>query len=613
MKGIMSGLAPMNMKKGGFPDLTGDGKVTQADILKGRGVEGFAEGGNPRFLSREGFLSLRDDPERLNVRDITDFIFDPTDPLDIAAAGAAATGLGIPAALGMKGLSTARKVKKGLGSLAKMIPATMIAREGIDILSDPIDYGKEILELVASAPDAGGVVGEIASSLAQYPKETAETIYQVVREESGYPIAEKANGGIMKLADGSDIGILPESAKTPTGKKKKAVVTVLDIMEEVAEKLPTKKAATAKPKAKPKPKKKTQAEKNREKMQAENQKKIQEAEKKRLAEARKAESERAAASTQRSQEAIDKADDVKKAAQTPKAADDVIPEGGNVDTRNIFQKINPYTSLNVLNPATKAKGTKTVAGLTAAASFMLGGKDSKEDQPLDASGDDGTFVTGDPVITSDGTKLPPVTDNSLAYYMKQDLAGKGFEFDPQTQTFTGDKKPSFFDYVKSLPAGYMEKVGDDPDYAKKMMAGFLNMMKPVEGYVPINPAVAFGEGYLGEETRQAEMLPADARLLEYFKKNPKALQDMLSLEKARSGVIGDYERKKADEQAEGIKRDLIAKNPNYTVDDYQNLNVFYKDPSTGQPIGPIDGTVLMSLQDRGLGFFANEFYLEPRK
>lgn len=29
---------PMKMAKGGFPDLTGDGKVTQADILKGRGV-----------------------------------------------------------------------------------------------------------------------------------------------------------------------------------------------------------------------------------------------------------------------------------------------------------------------------------------------------------------------------------------------------------------------------------------------------------------------------------------------------------------------------------------------------------------------------------------------
>jgi hypothetical protein len=27
-----------------FPDLTGDGKVTQADILKGRGVKGFKDG-----------------------------------------------------------------------------------------------------------------------------------------------------------------------------------------------------------------------------------------------------------------------------------------------------------------------------------------------------------------------------------------------------------------------------------------------------------------------------------------------------------------------------------------------------------------------------------------
>jgi len=33
----------MDKKKKSFPDLTGDGKVTQADILKGRGV--FATGG----------------------------------------------------------------------------------------------------------------------------------------------------------------------------------------------------------------------------------------------------------------------------------------------------------------------------------------------------------------------------------------------------------------------------------------------------------------------------------------------------------------------------------------------------------------------------------------
>jgi hypothetical protein len=33
------------MGGGNFPDLTGDGKVTQKDILKGRGVSGFGYGG----------------------------------------------------------------------------------------------------------------------------------------------------------------------------------------------------------------------------------------------------------------------------------------------------------------------------------------------------------------------------------------------------------------------------------------------------------------------------------------------------------------------------------------------------------------------------------------
>jgi hypothetical protein len=39
--------APRFLEKGGaaFPDLTGDGKVTRADILKGRGVKGFKGGG----------------------------------------------------------------------------------------------------------------------------------------------------------------------------------------------------------------------------------------------------------------------------------------------------------------------------------------------------------------------------------------------------------------------------------------------------------------------------------------------------------------------------------------------------------------------------------------
>ena len=46
MKSLKSKRA-IGMKKGGaaFPDLTGDGKVTKKDILKGRGVKGFKDGG----------------------------------------------------------------------------------------------------------------------------------------------------------------------------------------------------------------------------------------------------------------------------------------------------------------------------------------------------------------------------------------------------------------------------------------------------------------------------------------------------------------------------------------------------------------------------------------
>jgi len=46
--GAMGGKKKMapGMKKGGkFPDLTGDGKVTKKDVLKGRGVPGFKKGG----------------------------------------------------------------------------------------------------------------------------------------------------------------------------------------------------------------------------------------------------------------------------------------------------------------------------------------------------------------------------------------------------------------------------------------------------------------------------------------------------------------------------------------------------------------------------------------
>jgi len=47
---------PRGMNKGGaaFPDLTGDGKVTKKDILRGRGVKGFKNGGKVRGYGEGG-------------------------------------------------------------------------------------------------------------------------------------------------------------------------------------------------------------------------------------------------------------------------------------------------------------------------------------------------------------------------------------------------------------------------------------------------------------------------------------------------------------------------------------------------------------------------------
>lgn len=53
MKAKMGGV--MKYKAGGkFPDLTGDGKVTQADVLKGRGVKAAKMGGKMKAYKNGG-------------------------------------------------------------------------------------------------------------------------------------------------------------------------------------------------------------------------------------------------------------------------------------------------------------------------------------------------------------------------------------------------------------------------------------------------------------------------------------------------------------------------------------------------------------------------------
>ena len=48
-----------------FPDLTGDGKVTKKDILKGRGVPGFGRGG-VMCSPRKEMAGAKEMPKRNN-------------------------------------------------------------------------------------------------------------------------------------------------------------------------------------------------------------------------------------------------------------------------------------------------------------------------------------------------------------------------------------------------------------------------------------------------------------------------------------------------------------------------------------------------------------------
>ena len=676
MPGIMSGLEPVRLKDGGFPDLTGDGKVTQADILKGRGVEGFAEGGD----AGESFYNLQKTApgSGVNLRDVTDFLFDPTDPVDYLVLGMMAfPPAGIAAKLiqaGVKGnklRSTLKKVEAAKGltlgptregvkgkagqlllrqEMADLIPHNRpgavfsysdemkeYIRENpdetyegglpalIESMRELGDVGKEVYEIAqtedgrqAIAEEIKGIPSALASSIseADYSRYNPLELLPDSFTKRPSEINKKADGGIMMLSKGGDItggalnlsrAFLNKVKNNPKlqnkdGSPKKSTKEYKD---EVKKQQDAKKAETAQKRAETR-RAKQEAQAREE---AERQARLSRAE---AARARTGETPQQRLGSQSAQadvgppkpiagadgpmpsqgpaiaSKVDESLDASKQASAAKKADDGIPEpkGGFKDDRPFYKK---------------KRYMLPTGGVVAASLYNMGDEDEIKPDASDDTSDE-TFVTDDLIVSDDGTRLPPVTDNSLMFYMKKDLSGKGFDFDPQTQTFTGDKKPSFFDYVKSLPAGYMEKVSDDPDYAKKMMAGFLNMMKPVEGYVPINPAVAFGEGYLGEETRQAEMLPADARLLEYFKKNPKAYESMLALEGARAGTIGDVDSAEAEGQYDRLKRSLM-QTAGFTSDDYPNIQIFYKVPG-GQDM-PVTTATLMAMRSRGEGFFGD--------
>ena len=667
----MSGMTPVRLKDGGFPDLTGDGKVTQKDILKGRGIEGFADGGDAdkRFMN----LQRTAEGSGANLRDFTNFIFDPTDPVDYAIAGLMIFPPAAIAArlikLGVKGNKLKNKMKKV--EVMKDAQRSMGKKAKDLFTTNPIDNmaAANGLVLGGTRATALGATGQLAlrNELADMATTNERTISRIGPAELySYEARDQIREDPSLIDKGSDsyysqgIGdyveiakMVPEFydiAKNPEGRE--AMVDVIKeslpsmpnvfgtvddeilnrrdggiigfakgggvkkggktFLDKTKEKIKLKKDGTpdkrSQPKTKTPDKPKSSGTKINEKVaqakpkQTPAQKKAA-AERKRKADLKKAEKKRqddidakakadAAArrkadtdefNQSRQQTPATKVDDAATGG-TPKTGGGV-PEG-NATKPGFFQRAKKPAFI----------GGSLVAGATLIPGMFDDADGSEEDRPASSE----PLITDSPFDFNNSggnTTLVDTDPTAWAQIMKDRIVNdRGIPLDDQGN-FT--EKPKFMDYLKSLPGAYSDKVQRDPDFAKKMMAGFLNMMKPVEGYVPINSAVAFGEGYLGEETRQADMLPADAKMLKFLQANPDLYDKYLESESAKAGVLlSDAKQDEADKVFYGLLNSLSAKY-GVPLDNIGDYKVIYTDPASGRTM-EIDSTVLLSMGDQSV-------------
>ena len=659
----MSGMAPVKMQRGGDAD------------------KSFF---NPQRTAEESGA---------NLRDFTDLIFDPTDPVDYAIAALMIyPPAGIAAKLiklGVKGNKLKNKMKKvevmkdaqrSMGTKAKNLFTTnpvdnMAAANGLILgptkkkitsaagqlalrneLADLVTtnertisrigpaelYSYEARDQIKEDPSLikkGGIgdLVEIAQLVPEFydiakDPEGREAMAEVIKESlPSMPnvfgtvdeeIINRRNGGIAKFGRGGFVlkNIKDFNKKVKLKKDgtpyKNTPTTILNndgtvnknltkqakqILKDMNKKAVSKPKSSAtkineklKPKTQTPAQKKAAAERKRQaairKRQAENKKAAEAKTKANLEARRKADTDEFNQSREAPISSVD--DAATGSASKVSKVDDVIQEG-DVVKPGAFQKIK--------------KATPYIGGALLAANIIPGmlrdSDGSEENRPATSE----TVITDSPFDFEDddgNTTLVDTDPSAWAQIMKDRIVNdRGIPLDDQGNFTT---KPKFMDYLKSLPGAYSDKVKKDPDFAKKMMAGFLNMMKPVEGFVPINSAVAFGEGYLGEETRQADMLPADAKMLQFLQKNPDLYKQYLESESAKAGVL--LADTKAD-VGQGYYNQLIetaSLKQNISLDQVAKGN--YQLTYRGVPVGPSDIT---SLLGQGVSIVGNsDFILE---
>ena len=226
-------------------------------------------------------------------------------------------------------------------------------------------------------------------------------------------------------------------------------------------------------------------------------------------------------------------------------------------------------SLKLSKEALKKAGGEGGMGRGAARTGIYGGLGLAAYNAL--TGDDDTSSKAAEV------KLPPPPEPEESDALKDILYQNSLE----RATAAGRTEPSFIDYLSSFPGSYTEKVGKDPEFAKQMMAGFMAMMKPTEGFVPRNALVDFGEAAYAEQARQQDAVPDQLQLIKEFAENPKLAKAYRDFQRSAEPV---------DLVTEQQNRELLFRNLQTMVfgekfDEDDDIPV---DIRTGQPADPFN-------------------------
>jgi len=182
MPGIMSGLEPIRLRDGGFPDLSGDGQITQKDILIGKGVIKKKNGGIASF--QEG-----GDAGQKYFGAGEDYFFDYTNPFDLAMV--------------VPGLGTAGLLARGTYGLGRKALTSAPVQKALEQAFKSL--GKVSKRTTGPKRDQGRILSDVAQG-----KKVAGTIGKGVGLTAVPPIIGEA---IKALPEGEETGEIEEQKK----------------------------------------------------------------------------------------------------------------------------------------------------------------------------------------------------------------------------------------------------------------------------------------------------------------------------------------------------------------------------------------------------------------